>query len=248
MKTLHCISLFVLLIGLVSCKKKTVEPDPNFSHFEGNFLCNVDDNYSYDGYNNKDYDQVIRCSIENDSLKVLNFTFPIQSEDQTEFEITNLYGGPGSVTVTYSSGYNAISIYVNSPSVSSGPSSNTSYSGTRTLLPETTDPHPCLDELEGTYELDISYRNDLQSIDTQYVQNNFVTMSNFIVEIDTNQFAYGLFHSYFNQSTYYVQIDAKTERSIQWQNNNLTIDDQATTGANGWIPVDTIHYTISGTK
>ena len=216
-------------------------------------MCDVDYNYSYNGSSNCDFDRVVRCYVENDSLKVLSYAFPFNSEDQTVFHKT-LYGGSSSIKVTFSSQYNAISIEGDFPSQLAGPDSDITYTGMRTSLPETTNPHPCLDELEGVYDLDTYYRNDSDSIDTQYVSSAFVTMLGNYMTIDSDQFYVTFpFHSYFNQSVYYQNTSPKTRhnRSIQWGNNNLSLDYQ-TIYYHMWSPVpmlnDTIHYIISGTK
>lgn len=245
MKSLYFISFFALCIAFTSCKKETVEPD--LSHFEGNFLCDVDYNYSHMGSNNKDYDQIIRFRVENDSLKVLNYAFPIESEDQTVFHIIHATGGTGEFKVTFSSNYNSVSIYSTWTSALSGPSVNVTYDGAKTTLPETIDPHPSLNELEGVYDLDVSYRNVLDSIDSQYVLNVPVTMFNNTVEIDNNYFYFGTFHSYFNQIDNTNSNNVRKERSIQWTSNGLDIDYLTITPL--WsIPDDTVRYIISGTK
>lgn len=246
MKTLYFVTLLSFLFVFTSCKKEE-EVVPDHSHFEGNFLCDVDDNYSHMGSNNKEYDRVVRCWIENDSLKVLNSTFAIESEDQTVFQINHMTGGTGHTKVTFSSDYNSISIHHTWMSALSGPDVNKTYNGTKTILPETKDPHPCLDELEGTYALDVSYRNGYDSIDTQYILNTPVTMYSNIVEIDNDQFYFGPFHSYFHQTTYSTWDGVKTERSIEWHSNSLDINYETITPLSP-VLYDTVQYIISGTK
>ncbi|MFK7784008.1 MAG: hypothetical protein AB8B56_02770 [Crocinitomicaceae bacterium] len=249
MKTISLFSFFALLFTVISCKKKT-DPEPNVSHFEGNFLCDVDFNYYYNGGNSVDYDKVVRCYVENDSLKVSNHAFPIQSEDQTVFLKTNSITN-GYVRVTFSNNYNSILIEVDSPSYLSGPESGSISTGMRTSLPETTTPHPCLDELEGIYDLDIYYRSDADSIDTQFVSSTMITMPSSYIFIDSYQFYTSFtFHSYYDQTVSSTSNSGTFyhTRSVQWHNNSINLDYRTVQSYPWFQPNDTTHHIISGTK
>ena len=216
----------VLLIGILlcACKKDQIDdPVPtDFSHLSGNFLCEVGiHRYYTDSYH--DYsDRVVNVSVNGNILTFQGLNFPIESESQTVFEYSDLYG---SATLTFTNGYDSIQMSYHQPSVSSGPSYTDNYSGSRTSLPVTTSPHSSASSIEGQYQMNILKRNTLNGLDTSYSEIILVsidpTTNNFSFGVDS--FDPGFFHSYSNQTDNIGQLNYYTDRSLLWRNDSLYI-------------------------
>lgn len=238
-----------ILATLFSCKKD--EPvkclSVEYGHYVGNFHCTVISEYNYDGYSDREYDQVVRCYIENDSLRILDYAFPLTDPEQTVFVEGIPLSGSHSAQFTFSPDFNYLSIYLDYPSQLSGPSSSLQFYGPKSPQPETVDPHPLLPELEGNYLLDVTKIQQGSGIDTHFIDLLYVTNSNGYMHIDGDSFHIGLFHGQSEMESVNTMVDERYEKSIYWKNDSLFLDYMRIYPVWTSTP-DTTHYIYHGVK
>lgn len=229
-KIIFFISLLTLFI---SCEKETVTPIPtpsvepfDKSLYGGMFYCDITKESGLNGtFNDSHYDQIIKVSIENDSIKFLNFKVPIDSLGQTEFDLGhNNPNDPLSYrrTFQYTNNFEGISYSYRASGYYSN-SENHQINGSRSLLTETPDETP--DSLKGDYLLTIRNKNFVTNSDTQYVAVRYVTRDSERILIDGDHiYSSPSFHSFFEneQRSYYGSFYSGRNISINWTPSNFS--------------------------
>ncbi|MFK7784307.1 MAG: hypothetical protein AB8B56_04275 [Crocinitomicaceae bacterium] len=224
------------MLTQLSCKKE-VEPDnppppSDYSHMEGNFLCQSEELYAYDPGNEVHFDKVIEVSVSNDTLFVINQSFVIGSETQMVFTktVSDIFSIL-TVTVTFENNYNDISIdYHINGSPGSGPDYDRTYIGSRTSLPQPGPGTPHIDEqiMEGLYALTVTHLDTYMNIDTTYTDTIDVSYNsgNFYFDLQQIQ-ALKFSHTYMNYDSWdYANAETK-ETDVFWDRvDSLYVFDQ----------------------
>ncbi|WMX16983.1 MULTISPECIES: hypothetical protein [unclassified Aureispira] len=206
------------------------------SHFEGNFYGSIYTSRIMlppDDFNNQ-ADQVVKVYVENDTIKVLNYAFPIDSLSQTHFDASvipnpNSYSNTKILKLTYSNNYNRIVIEYDYDCYY-GPyngcaNSELDFNGLRTTKNETVLPHGDVANLTGTYRLWVRKQDFTNNLDTQYIKNVVVTTSGNSFFFDQQRFSLDLFDSYQNYTSLYIYSYYRREvsRNIYWHNDSLSL-------------------------
>lgn len=194
-------------------------------------------------------DQIIRCYVENDSLKVLNCFVPITNFNQTVFEyVEHNQHGSISFEIEFFNNYDSISI-VSRESNYGGGIKHIMCNGIVTDIREFHDLlYPRRNTLNGLYLLDVAFENDCLGVDTSYTDTvevsvhgifyNYVQDSimvgNYYIE------NYRRFYSYYEFTDFY-----NYQEGIYWKDDSLHFHKY--THSNGFC-YDTIHYVLQGKK
>ena len=237
--------------AISSCKKKDCPvPVEDFPFTEKKFYCQSvfnESNTSGSGSGSIiNTDIVLKCTTEEDSFKVLGFSFPIVSGNQTSFLIDNNNSGfAEKIEVTLSDNYDSIFIehrYTNNYNYSA----LQTYVGIVSSLRETVLPHAYQQELEGNYLLQINNFDECNAIDTTYTSTLTVQKNNNSIQVGTESYTARLFHSHYHEE-FYSPYDSRVS-TIYWQADSLSIDFFTEISGVCSGGRDTIHQIYQGRK
>jgi hypothetical protein len=234
-----------------SCKKKDGPiPLEDFPFSEKKFYCQSAFNESNTSGSTSGSiihtDIVLKCTVENDSLKVLGFSFPMMSGNQMSFLIDNNNSGlTEKIEVIFSDNYDSIFIehrYTNNYNYSS----RQTYTGVVSSLRESILPHAYQQDLEGNYLLQINSFDECNAIDTAYTNTFSVLKNNHSIQVGTENYTARLFHSYYREE-FHSPYDSRIN-TIYWQTDSLSIDFFTEISGICSSGRDTVHQIYQGRK
>ena len=191
--------LIHLLCLFLGCNKAEVIDS---SLYAGNFYCHAGENITLQGGNTvKNYDQVIKICVENDTIKFLDLEFPISYPNQTEFKEEN--SDHPAVTEIYTRtlryvdnfqrfyySYNHRNTYYYLDKTSIG------IFGTRSSIDEATS--QAKEDLHGNYLLNFHEKNTSTNLDTHYVELSHLTCDDEYIYANSDFLTSNRFHSYYS--------------------------------------------------
>lgn len=271
-KTNFVFPLFLIVICfLFACEKEAIvdpgSPPSNIpddsSKYEGMFygLMNTSEVELPPSDFDNEADQILRIYVENDSIKVLNFVFPIDSLSQTHFNASsipspNSYANTKILTLTYSTDYKNIVLEYDY-SCYYGPingctNSTLDFDGIRTTQSESVLPHSDSSNLVGSYNLSVRIKDTQTNQDTQYVGTVVVNTLGNAFKFDQKSLYLGTFHNFrdYNFSSAYSSsgyiYNRDESKNVYWLNDSLSIQYSSIVNNNG--VKDTLYYSYVGRK
>lgn len=251
-QTSSVFSLFLVAICLFSaCQKNDiiVENKPSvvvpsiYAHMEDNFYTQRIGSYGYvsgsTSFNNKDTADIdMRISVQNDTLMVLGYEFPIDSLNQTSFSriwMNPDFGDPQEVRLDYYNNYDSVKFFYSSCGSINGCRTNT-YKGTKggNIKKRFT---------ANLYKLKVVHEEYIAAIDTQYTADLVVNFDGQTFEIGMNRFSYNPFYSYSNEYKLSTGNYGSSKKLVYMKNDSLYIDYYEIKYNN-----DTIYYSYQGVK
>ena len=241
----------LLAIILLGCKKdKTPVPQPEMSDYSGNFLCEINYQYSYPNLsNNKQYDLVLPFTIDADSIHFGGYSF-----DKSSFNIAT--GGSdtlhpygyATVILTISNQFNTIQLYSHYPSQLAGPSTTVIMQGNRTEFEPTSATTTPLETHSGDYLLYQQVFENYNGIDTDTTMPSYISYDANLekIYVDGVGRPFPLCHSHYSATHNYNQgwVEGFTTE-LYWTHDSLYYHYHLTQGQQ-WPADDTTHYHLQG--
>lgn len=191
------------------------------------------------------FDLVQRCYVENDSLKILNWGFPITAENQTYFEFYRNESTILHIQVWFSANYGTVNVEVFNDDIYY--TTTRTYHGILTSLLISQQPHAYANDLQGAYFLDVLYNDSCLGVDTTFSDTLQISLYRDSTIIgDYRLDGLEAFHSYSNSDFFTTPFF--NHQSIYWKNDSLRFYKYAlpSFSTNGCL--DTIHYLFQGRK
>lgn len=213
--------LFVLSMLFLGCKKEEVivhsqpyeicgTPYFDYSNYVGDFLVDIESTSAYIYGSTSSSDHVISITASWDTIRLTpnGVPFLMTSDTQTVFTyafVTEFEDVTASLVFT--NDFQDIEYSRHSTSLAFGPNNTTQYTGSRTALLPTIDPHPYSNEIVGDYRMTVTKKDVWTGLDTTYVDTLSVTMiSGTLANVENLNFSVYA-HSYRNVQT----TDGNTE-------------------------------------
>jgi hypothetical protein len=209
--------------------------------------------YASSFYSDRDTaDLHIQISVENDTLRVFNYEFPVHSITQTSFSQSfGTFYNPEELKLDYYNNHDSIvlSHEILSRVAGANPASKVIYSGVKNAS----------NDISGSnlYTLKVIHKEFAAQVDTQYTADVMVDVIlslpysgyySIKYAIGTNELRYNSFYTYSNE---YKTGDKGTSRKVVYmENDSLYIDYYVTTTASSYpsYTIDTAYYSYQGIK
>ena len=195
--------LTILMLLFSECSEKEVPSINEYEHLENKFYTHYSYVYTYTTISSSfNHGQVIETRVENDSLKVLDYAFPISSASQSYFEVEDNSSIPEVTVVQTLSFFNDFDSLVIRETESGGSASVViNMTGAKTNLDVSVLPHAYATDINGSYLLNIQNK-EVQGgttiVDSQYVALSNVVCLDYRLSINNKDFSTDLYHSYTN--------------------------------------------------
>lgn len=255
--------LFNLCLLFVACEKEEASeiatiPVPSiYAHMEGTFYTQRirRSNYGYGSvyFSYQDTaDLNIKISAKNDTLRIFNYVFPINTVNQTSFsESSGSIYNPEELKLDYYNNYDSIvlSYEVFSTTAGANPSSKVIYSGVRNSTNG--------QRTAGVFTLKVIHKEFAAQIDTQYtadlmvnvikIEPSYSDYHSVKFEIGATELGCNSFYTYSNEHK--TGNSGAYEKVVYMGNDSLYIDYYVTDeGIYPPYTIDTIYYSYQGVK